>query len=130
MLFRSARFDGSLEKVVDDHRQGAEVHRGARPATCWPRGPSRRLSLSRALAKTGYFEDLLLDRIAISEQTGNLAPGLRDIARSYRAALDKWLGAVSQTISAAVLTAAFSFVAFIAYAIVSAVFEVSSSFRF
>jgi type II secretory pathway component PulF len=87
-------------------------------------------SLSRALAKTGYFEDLLLDRIAISEQTGNLAPGLRDIARSYRAQLDKWLGAVSQTISAAVLTAAFSFVAFIAYAIVSAVFEVSSSFRF
>lgn len=87
-------------------------------------------SLSRALAKTGYFEALLLDRIAISEQTGNLAPGLRDIARSYRAQLDKWLGAVSQTISAAVLTAAFSFVAFIAYAIVSAVFEVSSSFRF
>ncbi|GBL43075.1 type IV pilus biogenesis protein PilC [Verrucomicrobiota bacterium] len=87
-------------------------------------------SLSRALAKTGYFEDLLLDRIAVSEQTGNLAPGLRDIARSYRASLDKWLGTVSQTISAGVLTAAFSFVAFIAYAIVSAVFEVSSSFRF
>jgi type II secretory pathway component PulF len=87
-------------------------------------------SLSRALARTGYFPRLLLDRVAVAEQTGNLAPGLRDIARSYRAELDRWLGAISQTISASVLVAAFSFVAFIAFAIVAAVFEVSSSFRF
>lgn len=87
-------------------------------------------SLSRALARTGYFPRLLLDRVAVAEQTGNLAPGLRDIARSYRAELDRWLGAISQTISASVLIAAFSFVAFIAFAIVAAVFEVSSSFRF
>lgn len=87
-------------------------------------------SLSRALARTGYFPRLLLDRVAVAEQTGNLAPGLRDIARSYRAELDRWLGTISQTISASVLIAAFSFVAFIAFAIVSAVFEVSSSFKF
>ncbi len=87
-------------------------------------------SLSRALTRTGYFPRLLLDRVAVAEQTGNLAPGLRDISRSYRAELDRWLGAVSQTISASVLVAAFSFVAFIAFAIVSAVFAVSSSFRF
>jgi type II secretory pathway component PulF len=87
-------------------------------------------SLSRALARTGYFPRLLLDRVAVAEQTGNLAPGLRDIARSYRAELDRWLGAMSQTISASVLIAAFSFVAFIAFAIVAAVFEVSASFRF
>ena len=87
-------------------------------------------SLSKALGRTGYFPRLLLDRIAVAEQTGNLAPGLRDIARSYRAELDRWLGTVSQTISASVLVAAFSFVAFIAFAIVAAVFEVSSSFRF
>ena len=87
-------------------------------------------SLSKALARTGYFPRLLLDRVAVSEQTGNLAPGLRDISRSYRAELDRWLGTVSQTISASVLVAAFSFVAFIAFAIVAAVFEVSSSFRF
>ena len=87
-------------------------------------------SLSRALARTGYFPRLLLDRVAVAEQTGNLAPGLRDIARSYRAELDRWLGTISQTISASVLVAAFAFVAFIAFAIVSAVFEVSSSFKF
>ena len=87
-------------------------------------------SLSKALARTGYFPRLLLDRVAVDEQTGNLAPGLRDISRSYRAELDRWLGTISQTISASVLVAAFSFVAFIAFAIVAAVFEVSSSFRF
>ena len=48
----------------------------------------------------------------------------------YRAELDRWLGTISQTISASVLIAAFSFVAFIAFAIVAAVFEVSSSFKF
>ncbi len=87
-------------------------------------------SLSRALGRTGYFPRLLLDRVAVAEQTGNLAPGLRDISRSYRAELDRWLGTLSQTISAAVLLTAFSFVAFIAFAIVAAVFEVSSSFKF
>ena len=87
-------------------------------------------SLSKALARTGYFPRLLLDRVAVAEQTGNLAPGLRDIARSYRAELDRWLGTLSQTISASVLIVAFSFVAFIAFAIVSAVFQVSSSFSF
>jgi general secretion pathway protein F len=87
-------------------------------------------SLSKALARTGYFPRLLLDRVAVSEQTGNLAPGLRDISRSYRAELDRWLDTVSQTISTSVLLAAFSFVGFIAFAIIAAVFEVSSSFRF
>jgi type II secretory pathway component PulF len=87
-------------------------------------------SLSKALARTGYFPRLLLDRVAVAEQTGNLAPGLRDISRSYRADLDRWLGTLSQTISATVLIVAFSFVAFIAFAIVSAVFQVSSSFSF
>ncbi len=87
-------------------------------------------ALSAALARTGIFEPLLLDRLSVSEQTGSLAPGLRDIARSCRADLDRFLNTFTKSISAGVLIAAFSFVAFIAYAIVSAVFQVSSSFRF
>ncbi len=87
-------------------------------------------SLSVALGRTGIFEPLLLDRLSVSEQSGNLAPGLKDIARTCRAQLDKFLNTFTTSISAGVLVAAFSFVAFIAYAIVSAVFQVSSSFRF
>ena len=87
-------------------------------------------ALSTALGRTGIFEPLLLDRLSVSEQTGSLAPGLRDIARTCRSQLDKFLNTFTTSISAGVLVAAFSFVAFIAYAIVSAVFKVSSSFRF
>jgi len=87
-------------------------------------------SLSRALGRTGVFPVLLLDRITVAEQTGNLAPGLRDVAESYRTDLDRWLAALAQTVSSAVLILAFSSVGFIAYGIVSAIFEVSSSFRF
>lgn len=87
-------------------------------------------SLSVALGRTGAFEPLLLDRLSVSEQTGSLAPGLRDIARTCRSALDRFLNTFTTSISAGVLCAAFGFVAFIAYAIVSAVFQVSSGFRF
>jgi general secretion pathway protein F len=87
-------------------------------------------SLSRALQRTKVFPILLLDRITVAEQTGNLAPGLRDVAQSYRVELDRWLGGLATTVSSAVLIAAFSTVGFIAYGIVSAIFEVSSSFRF
>jgi general secretion pathway protein F len=87
-------------------------------------------ALSAALGRTDVFAPLLLDRLSVSEQTGSLAPGLKDIARTCRAELDRFLNTFTRTISAGVLIAAFSFVAFIAYAIVSAVFQVSSSFRF
>jgi len=87
-------------------------------------------SLSKALGRTGIFAPLLLDRLSVSEQTGSLAPGLRDIARTCRTDLDRWLNTFTGLISTGVLVFAFSFVGFIAYAIVSAVFEVSASFRF
>lgn len=87
-------------------------------------------ALSIALGRTGIFAPLLLDRLSISEQTGSLAPGLRDIARTCRNELDRFINTFTKSISGGVLIAAFSFVAFIAYAIVTAVFQVSSSFRF
>ena len=87
-------------------------------------------SLSVALGRTEIFEPLLLDRLSVSEQTGSLAPGLRDVARTCRGELDRFLNTFTKSISAGVLIVAFSFVAFIAYAIVSAVFAVSSSLRF
>jgi type II secretory pathway component PulF len=86
--------------------------------------------ISVALGRTGYFPDLVLDRLAVGESTGNLAPSLRDIARTYRQELAVQLQAFSTIVSSGVLLFAFSFVAFIAYAIISAVFQVSASFKF
>jgi len=87
-------------------------------------------SLSSSLAKTGYFPDLLLDRLAVGESTGKLAPCLRDIARNYAKQHTRRLHAMTNVISSTVLLFAFSFVGFIAYAIVSAVLSVSASFKF
>lgn len=86
--------------------------------------------ISVSLGRTGCFPDLVLDRLAIGESTGNLAPSLRDIARTYRQELASQLQAFSTIVSSAVLLFAFSFVAFIAYAIIAAVFSVSASFKF
>lgn len=86
--------------------------------------------LSQSLARTKCFPDLVLDRLSVGESTGNLAPCLRDIARTYQQELARQLQGFTTIVSSAVLLFAFSFVAFIAYAIVSAVFSVSASFKF
>ncbi len=85
--------------------------------------------LSAALARTGLAAPLLLDRLAVGEQTGNLAPSLREIARSCRKTLSRRLELAVRISSGVVLTFTFGFVAFLAYAIVSALLQVSSGFR-
>lgn len=87
-------------------------------------------SLSSSLAKTGYFPDLLLDRLAVGESTGKLAPCLRDIARNFAKQHSRRLQALTSVISTSVLLCAFAFVGFIAYAIVSAVLGATASFKF
>ncbi len=86
-------------------------------------------TLSVALSRTGFMADLVLDRLAVGESTGQLAPCLRDIARNYADAHTRRLQGLTTVISSTVLLFAFSFVGFIAYAIVSAVLQVSSSFH-
>ena len=49
--------------------------------------------------------------------------------RPLDAELDRWLGTISQTISASVLVAAFSFVGFIAFAIIAAPFALNIARR-
>lgn len=87
-------------------------------------------SLSVALARTDLFPTLVLDQLAVGEQTGNLADSLRAIARDYQEDVNQWLHNFTRALSSIVLGATFAFVAFLAYAIVSAVLELSASFKF
>ena len=87
-------------------------------------------SLSLALTRTGYFPDLVLDRLAVGESTGKLAPCLRDIARHYASLHTQRLEHSVGIIANGVLLFAFAFVGFLAYAIVAAVLRVSASFHF
>jgi general secretion pathway protein F len=85
--------------------------------------------LSLSLTKTGLMEPLFLDRLSVGEQTGNLAPSLRQIAHSYQVDLSRRLNNATRIISGTVLFMTFGFVAFLAYAIVTALFQVSASIR-
>ncbi len=86
-------------------------------------------SLSIALARTQCFPDLILDRLAVGENTGNVVPSLKDIAKKYQKQISRQLHNLTGILSSAVLLAVFSFVGFIAFAIVSAVFQMSASFK-
>jgi len=86
-------------------------------------------SLSLALTRTGCFPDLVLDRLAVGENTGNVVPSLREISRSYQKRVSGQLNLFTKVIASAVLLMVFVLVGFIAFAIVSAVFKVSSSFK-
>jgi type II secretory pathway component PulF len=85
--------------------------------------------LSSALARTGCFPELVLDRIAVGENTGNVVPSLRDIANGYQKLISRQLNLFTKVIASSVLAGVFIFVGFIAFAIVSAVFQVSASFK-
>ncbi len=87
-------------------------------------------SLSAALSRTGFVPPLVTDRIAVGESTGKLAPCLRDVSRQYAAQHSRRLHWLTGVVSSAVLGFAFFFVAFLAYAIVSAVLQVSAGFKF
>lgn len=86
-------------------------------------------ALSVALARTNCFPDLVLDRLAVGENTGNVVPSLKQIAIAYQKQISNQLNMFTKVIASAVLMAVFIFVGFIAFAIVSAVFQVSSSFN-
>jgi len=85
-------------------------------------------SLSQALPDTGCFPDLVIDQLAVGENTGNVVPSLKKIAISYRRAVSDQLNNFTKVIASGVLLSVFVFVGFIAYAMVSAIMTLSSSF--
>lgn len=86
-------------------------------------------SLSVSLGRTGWFPDLVLDQLSVGENTGNLVPSLKKVAAGYQKAISYQLNAFTRIIATVVLLSVFIFVGFIAFAIVSAVFQLSSSFN-
>ena len=85
--------------------------------------------LSQALIRTGCFPDLVLDQLSIGENTGNLVSSLRKISVSFQRSVSDQLTLFTKVIGSGVLLTVFVFVGFIAFAIVSAVFQLSSSIQ-
>ena len=60
-------------------------------------------SLSSALARTACFPDLVLDRLAVGENTGNVVPCLRDIATTYQQKISRQLNMFTKVIASVIL---------------------------
>jgi type II secretory pathway component PulF len=86
-------------------------------------------ALSSALARTGCFPELVLDRLSVGENTGNVVPCLKDIASTYQKNISRQLNLATKVFASAILAAVFIFVGFIAIAMIMAVLQVSSSFK-
>jgi general secretion pathway protein F len=86
-------------------------------------------SLSSALARTNCFPELVLDRLAVGENTGNVVPCLKDMAASYQKSISRQLNFFTKVVASAVLAAVFMLVGFIAVAMIMAVLQVSSSLK-
>ena len=110
------------EKQIDNR-----VHRGA-----FNTATARVLegeALSVALTRTGCFPDLVLDRLAVGENTGNVVPSLKQIGQDYQKHISRQLNMFTAVIATTVLMGVFIFVGFIAFAIVNAIFQVSTGFQ-
>ncbi|HWZ93608.1 MAG TPA: type II secretion system F family protein [Opitutaceae bacterium] len=86
-------------------------------------------SLSLALSHTGCFPELMIDRLAIGENTGNIVPSLKDIARNHQKIISQQLDAFTRILATVMLLTVFTFVGFLAFAIVSAIFNASAQFN-
>ncbi len=86
-------------------------------------------ALSQALPDTKCFPDLVLDQLAVGENTGNIVPSLKKTALTYRKIISNQLNAFTKVIASGVLLSVFIFVGFLAYAMVSAIFGLTEKFN-
>lgn len=86
-------------------------------------------TLSGALKKVGHFPLLLIDMIAVGEQTGNLGKSLEKCAGRYDKELDKKIKRMTAMISPVIIIFMAVIVGLVAYSIVSAIFQSVSGIR-
>ena len=87
------------------------------------------VSLSSALRKVGHLPVLLVDMVAMGEQTGRLGKSLEKIAARYDKELDGRVKRVTALITPIVLVILFVVVGVVAISIVTAIFETMTSVR-
>lgn len=85
--------------------------------------------ISTALAGTGFFPPLAIDVLSVGESTGNIVPGLKDVARDFRRQIARQVQVFIGVVSYGALLVAAAFVGLLAFGIISAVFQISASLK-
>jgi type II secretory pathway component PulF len=80
-------------------------------------------SLSHSLKKVGHFPMMLVDMIAVGEQTGEIGKSLEKAALRYDKELDKRIKRMTAMISPIIILIMAVVVGVVAYSIISAVFQ-------
>lgn len=80
-------------------------------------------SLSNSLKKVGHFPMMLVDMIAVGEQTGEIGKSLEKAATRYDKELDKRIKRMTALISPVIIVFMAVIVGVVAYSIISAVFQ-------
>ena len=86
-------------------------------------------TLSTALRKAGSFPMLLVDMVAVGEQTGQLGRSLEKCAHRYDKELDKKIKRMTAMISPVIIIFMAVIVGLVAYSIVTAIFQSVSGIR-
>lgn len=86
-------------------------------------------SISGALRKVGHFPTLLVDMIAVGEQTGQIGKSLEKAAVRYDKELDKKIRRMTAMISPVIIIFMAVIVGVVAYSIVTAIFQSVSGIR-
>ncbi|MBV8376895.1 MAG: type II secretion system F family protein [Verrucomicrobia bacterium] len=100
---------GLMEKVVEMVREGG--------------------SLSRALQRVGEFPPLLIDMIAVGEQTGDLGQALGRVGRRYDKELNIKIQRLTALVQPVVILVMAGMVGVIAYSIINGIFDAVSGLR-
>jgi type II secretory pathway component PulF len=87
------------------------------------------VSLSGALRKVGHLPTLLVDMIAMGEQTGRLGYSMEKIATRYDKELDKKIKRLTALVTPVILVIMFVIVGVVAYAIVTSIFQAMTGIK-
>jgi type II secretory pathway component PulF len=83
-------------------------------------------TISGPLAQGGVFPKMMIDLLAIGEQTGDMPSALGHIGRRYESEMDKNIKVFTAALEPILIVVVAGVVGFIAISILSAVFKVSS----
>ena len=83
-------------------------------------------ALSRTMKRVGFFPPLLLDMVAVGEQTGHIGESLERAANRYDRELEKDIAKISALIQPVIVVAMALLVGIMAYMMISVIFDTIS----
>lgn len=84
-------------------------------------------TISGPLAASGVFPKMMTDMLAVGEQAGDMASSLENVGRRYQKEMDRNIAAFTNALEPILIVGIAGVVGFVAIAILTAVFKVSSS---